>query len=490
MIETDHRLLVADDDEDLLRFLVKSLRKQGYVATGVSDGFQALEALHTVGPFLVMITDLLMPHIDGLELLRRSRAMDPNIEIIVISAADSIDLAITAMKDGGIYDYLKKPFENRQLTLAIERAIAHRRLVMERAQLQENAETERRRLLALVSSVSDAILVVAADGVIVVANPAARKMTGVEDIIGEQALLILPPRLVSLVNNWQAMGALNPVVLEIPWKGETVQMVSLTPIQDDQDNWQGWSLVMRDITPFKRLDELKTQALVDSANKFRRPLAEAMSALVELNVMTASDERVSNKVYKLTEAWKRIQSQSDEFLQMAHQESRRESQISEVDIRLILAKIEAELNAELYWQGRGRLLMSIHSELAHVQTDADMLYQLLKGLVKRAVLRSPLSGTIQIETRQIDGRVYIDITDEGPSVSDTGMLHMFDRSAVDSVTSDRSPAMELARAKALLDEAGGQLWVGGKSRRGSTVTVCLPVVARAVDKNGVREILK
>lgn len=488
MIDTNERLLVADDDENLLKFLVRSLKKQGYDVTSAADGFQALEELHGSSSFSVLVTDLLMPHMSGLELLRRTRAMDPYIEIIVITAADSVELAITAMKEGGVYDYLQKPLDSPgQLTMVVERAIAHRRLVLERADLQQKAETERRRLLALVSSVSDAILVVAADGEIVVANPAARKMIGADDVIGEPALQVLPPRLVGAVNNWKAMGGQNPAVLELPWKGDTIQMVSLTPIQDDQDNWQGWALVMRDITPFKRLDELKTLAMIDSANKFRRPLAEAMSALADLNVMAATDDRMLDNVYKLTEAWKRIQSYSDELVKMAHQEASQESQVSEVDIKATLVKIENELNTEMFWQGRSRLVMSISSDLAPLQTDADMLYQLLKGLVKRAALRTPLGGSIRVDAREINGRVYIDVSDEGPSVSDTGVLHMFDRSGFDPASSNRNPAVELTRAKALLDEVGGQLWIGGKTRRGSTVTICLPAVARLVDRKKVRE---
>ncbi len=379
MIETNERLLVADDDENLLRFLVRSLKKQDYDVTSAVDGFQALEELHSARPFSVLVTDLLMPHMSGLELLRRARAMDPYLEIIVMTATDSVELAITAMKDGGVYDYLQKPLDSPgQLTMVVERAIAHRRLVMERADLQQKAETERRRLLALVSSVSDAILVVAAAGEIIVANPAARKMVGTDSIIGEQALQVLPPRLVGAVNNWKAMGGQNPAVLEIPWKNDTIQMVSLTPIQDDQDNWQGWALVMRDITPFKRLDELKTLAMIDSANKFRRPLAEAMSALVELNVLAASDDRMGDNVYKLTEAWKRIQSYSDDLVRMAHQEASQESQVSEVDVKATLVRVENELNNEMFWQGRSRMVVSISSELTPLQTDADMLYQLLK----------------------------------------------------------------------------------------------------------------
>jgi len=490
------RLLVVDDDAGLLLFMRRSLEKQGYEVSSSSDGFQALEILQSSPPFSVLVTDLLMPHMSGLELLRRARALDENLQIIVITAADSVDLAITAMKDGGVYDYLKKPLESiSQLAMVVERAAVHRRLVMERALLQRQAEKEARRLQTLVSSIGEAILVAAADGVITAANPAALKMIGRGQVTGERALDVLPSRLVSIVNNWQTAGGHSPAVMEIPWIADTIQMVSLTPIQDQEDHWEGWALVMRDITPFKRLDELKTQAMNEAAGKIRRPLAEAMSALVELNRLALQDERfalqderLGTSLYKLSEAWKRIQGYIDELVRMTHQEASLESMVSEVDLNKSLGDVERELNTELYWQGRGKLTLQLNSQLPPIQTDGDMLHQLLLGLVKRAALRSPLGGNIRVDAREINGRVYIDVIDDGPAVTDTGMLHMFDHSALEPSLAGSGGGVELARARAQLEEVGGQLWVGGRSRRGSTVTLCLPAVAQQVRKRTDREL--
>jgi len=361
MSEGQERILVVDDDHSLLSFLARSLRKHGYDVTTANDGFQASEILAASSPFSILVTDLMMPKMSGLELIRRARALDENIEIIVITATDSVELAIVAMRDGKVHDYLQKPLASiDELTLVVDRAVNHRRLVMEKAALQEKAETDAHRLQALVSNVGEAILVVAGDGVIMVANPSARKLLGRDDLEGKRALDVLPHRLTGIVENWQAVGGHTSIIMEIPWPVDTVQMVSLTPVQEQNSSLQGWALVLRDITPFKRLDELKTQAMIEAASKIRRPLAEAMSALVDLTVLAAQDDRMSDSVFKLSETWKRIQTYGDELLKMARQESSAESVVAEVNLNQVMGEIEKDLNTEMYWQGKGNFAIDVY----------------------------------------------------------------------------------------------------------------------------------
>ncbi len=486
MIEGQERILVVDDDHSLLTFLSRSLRKHGYDVTTANDGFHASEVLAASPPFSVLVTDMMMPKMSGLELIRRARTLDENIEIIVITATDSVELAIVAMRDGRVHDYLQKPLASiDELTLVVDRAANHRRLVMERAALQEKAETEAHRLQALVSNVGEAILVVAGDGTIMVANPSARKLLTQDDLEGRRALDVLPHRLVSIVENWQAVGGKTPIIMEMPWPVDTVLMLSLTPVQEQNSSLQGWALVLRDITPFKRLDELKTQAMIEAASKIRRPLAEAMSALVDLNVLAAQDDRMADSVFKLSETWKRIQAYGDELLKMARQESSTESVVAEVDLNQVLGEIEKDLNTEMYWQGKGNFAIIKSNELPTIQTDLDMLSKLIKGVLKRAIVRSPLGGQIRVDAKEIDGKVYIDVSDEGAALTDTGVLRMFDKSIVDPAMGNAHPGSELAQAKAQLERVGGQLWVGGKTRRGSTITICIPAVAQPLERRPV-----
>jgi CheY-like chemotaxis protein len=481
------RILIVDDDQSLLALLTRTLARSGYEVVSATDGFQALEAIQAPPGFSVMLTDLYMPGMSGVELIQRAAEIDPAMEVIVITAADSLEAAIQVIRQGGVYDYLQKPLDSlSDLPRVIERAATHRRLVVERAALQLRAETETRHVQALLSAIGEVVLAASADGLITLANPAAVRVFNQPDLVGANAYQVLPFRLVEIIHSWMASGSSSPAVLEIPWVGDTVQMVSLTPLRGESQGLQGWALVMRDITPFKQLDELKAQATLDAISKIRRPLAEAMGLLVELNVLAIQEDRIAEKVYQLIDVWKRIQTYGDELVRMAQQQASHESRITEVNLQQTLADIEQALILEMYWQNRGSLSLKVNGSLPTIQTDAELLHKLLKGLVKRAALRNPLGGGIQVSARQQNGRVYIEVSDEGPSITDTGLLHMFDKSVLESALEGSTPGMELSRAQALLAEVGGQLWVGGETRRGSLITICLPTIAQWVDRKAGR----
>ena len=476
----NEKILVVDDDETLLHLLLKTLERAGYVVSGYSDGHQALEVLRSTPTYAVLVTDLMMPRMDGMELISQARELDAHLEIIVVTAAGSIDSAIAAMRDGGAYDYLLKPLESlNQIALVVERAIAHRRLLLERAALQEQMEAETRRLQALISNVGDAILSATADGILRVANPAAVRLMGTHQLVDYPAYAALPTELWEIIESWQAVGSESEAIFEIPWQDDAFLMVSLAPIGENHDQPQGWVMVLRDITLLKRLDELKSQALADSINKIRRPLAEAMGVLVDLNRLPIQDEQVSEQVYRLTEIWKKIQNWGDELLTLVHQDNLRLNQRSQVDVGLLFDDVQRAMQLEIGFQGAGRLCIEVDSPAPQIRTDRDLLYQVLKALVTRAKNRSAPSGEVRVDVHEFHGKVYIEVSDDGPPISMTGMLHVFDRS-VDIATQPSSSGLDLARAKLIVDKMGGKLWIGGRQARGSTITVSLTASGSSV----------
>jgi len=172
-------------------------------------------------------------------------------------------------------------------------------------------------------------------------------------------------------------------------------------------------------------------------------------------------------------------------LKMSRQESSAESVVAEVNLNQVMGDIEKDLNTEMYWQGKGNFAIIKSDDLPTIQTDQDMVSNLLKGVLKRAIVRSPLGGQIRVDAKEINGKVYIDVSDEGAALSDTGVLRMFDKSIVDPAMSNTHPGSELAQAKNQLEKVGGQLWVGGRTRRGSTITICIPAVAQPLERRPV-----
>src|SRR6185369_2155752 len=136
-MKKQQNVLVIDDEEQMLDSLRLNLQQTGYSVTTASSGAEGI-ALYDAGDFNLVLCDLQLPDIPGLEVLRRLKEKDPATEVIIISAYGSIENAVEATK-GGAFHFVEKPFEFDELQLLIDRAI-------ERQELIEESEGLRRTL--------------------------------------------------------------------------------------------------------------------------------------------------------------------------------------------------------------------------------------------------------------------------------------------------------------------------------------------------------
>lgn len=128
------RILIVDDDRDLCVVLEARLQRAGYEVAWCTEG---REALHRAAEetFDVVLTDLNMRGIDGIELAERLAASRPDVPVVVITAFGSLDTAVAAIR-AGAYDFITKPFEVEFLDLALSRAVQHRALREELVRLR------------------------------------------------------------------------------------------------------------------------------------------------------------------------------------------------------------------------------------------------------------------------------------------------------------------------------------------------------------------
>ena len=115
------RILVVDDEENIRLTLEECFTSIGYEVVTASDGEDALQKF-APGKFDCVISDLMMPSIDGIELLKRIRIQDSDVYFLMITGYPGIDSAVNAMKEGA-YDYLTKPFHMEDIQLKVEKAI-------------------------------------------------------------------------------------------------------------------------------------------------------------------------------------------------------------------------------------------------------------------------------------------------------------------------------------------------------------------------------
>lgn len=135
---SDVEILVIDDEEVALRNLSLVLRKEGYRVTAASSGKQALSCLDRQA-FALVLTDLKMPQIDGMQVLRRVKSLYPKTEVIMITGFSSIDSAIEALKSGA-YHYLTKPFKLAEVRKVVREAV-------EKVLLKEEVEVLQKQVL-------------------------------------------------------------------------------------------------------------------------------------------------------------------------------------------------------------------------------------------------------------------------------------------------------------------------------------------------------
>lgn len=147
------RILLIDDDVGLREVLSFALREQGHEVEAFPAGESGLRAVGSFRPD-VIITDLKMPGIDGMEVLRRVRSLDNALPVIMLTAFGSIEQAVEAMK-GGAWHYLTKPYNRDELRLAIDHALERRRLLLENKRLRDRLR-ERTQRIEIVQ-VSDAM---------------------------------------------------------------------------------------------------------------------------------------------------------------------------------------------------------------------------------------------------------------------------------------------------------------------------------------------
>jgi signal transduction histidine kinase len=129
------RILIVDDEAPQMKALCDTLRDQGYETTGFAAGEEALAAL-VPGRFDLLLSDLMMPGMDGIALLRKAHEADPGLIAIIMTGQGTIATAVEAMK-AGAFDYILKPFKLSVILPVLGRALAVRQLRLRNAELEQ-----------------------------------------------------------------------------------------------------------------------------------------------------------------------------------------------------------------------------------------------------------------------------------------------------------------------------------------------------------------
>lgn len=156
-------VLIVDDEPRLRQVLTHIMRRDGFSCVEAANGVEALEQLRRY-PFSLMLTDLRMPRLDGMDLLRHVRAHHPDIAVVMITAVPDVQAAVNCLSNGAM-DYLTKPFHLEEVRARVSQAMDRRRLILENREyqrrLRERVDAQASRLeqmfLAGVQALAEAL---------------------------------------------------------------------------------------------------------------------------------------------------------------------------------------------------------------------------------------------------------------------------------------------------------------------------------------------
>lgn len=133
-----YKVLIVEDDKKMNQGLVHIISKEGYIVESVDSGEKALEKIKDT-QFDLIISDLKLPGIDGMELLKATKKYDINILFVIITAYGTVDTAVSAMKEGA-EDYILKPFDMEELRLVVKKTMEKRELFLSNIRLQHQLQ--------------------------------------------------------------------------------------------------------------------------------------------------------------------------------------------------------------------------------------------------------------------------------------------------------------------------------------------------------------
>ena len=489
------RILVADDKPGMREGCREALVGQGYEVDVAADGLEAWEMTQRRA-YDLLVVDVKMPKLDGLELLGRARGLDPDVVCVVITGYATLELAVQATKLGA-YDFLAKPFTPRELLASTGKALEVRRLALETRRLREERDrsllaiaTEKSRLRTTINCIGDGVLVINREGQIALVNPAAQRLLapdgrpllgrayteaieveGLREIIA-QALVASGTASISYARE-----------LRLSEGGETTVAANAAPIVDDGLGSSGETLgcvaALYDITRVKELEKVREQFVRLVAHELRAPLAAISQSLdaVLIGAVAADPERQTQMLRRCQVRATELLDLIEDLLRVSAIEAGRVARkVEPVDLGATAAEVIELLSAQA--SGRGVEVRSrIPADLPLISADRADLVLVLTNLVGNAVKYNRDGGWIEVSAQASADGVSIEVADGGygiPEAQQAGLFKEFYRVRTRETARVTGTGLGLSIVKRLVEAHRGRVWVRSKHGEGSTFGFWLP----------------
>ncbi len=498
------RILLIDDEESIRRLLGIALRHKGFEVMTAEDGEKGIEMFRQETPHIVL-TDIKMPGIDGLEVLRQIKEVAPDTQVIVITGHGDMESAIEALKLEAS-DFINKPIRDEALMLAIKRA---REVLWMKQKLKEytsnleikikEATDELRKAhdfqKNLIQSSVDGIIGTDKDGNIIIFNRGAENLLGykAEDAIGKMNIdLTAPPGVAETIKkefSSKAYGGKNRLVnYETVFRsksGEDFPVRISGTIIFDEGKAVGLVFFFQDLREIKRLQkELIENERLSAVGQTVAGMAHYIKNILnglEGGIYMVNTGLEKDKQPLLTKGWGIVKGNvakiSDLVMDMLSYSKEREPDLQSCSPNDIAQEVY-DLVKEKARNSGVRMLKDLDASIDTCFLDPGGLHRCLLNLVTNAIDACTLDPekekdwAVTIKTQKETDGIRFDVADNGMGMTKDVQEKIFERFF--STKGSKGTGFGLLVTRKTIEEHGGRITFESEPAKGTTFSIHLP----------------
>ncbi len=477
-------LLLVGSDKDFCQFLEKRLKDMSYIVHTATCGKDAMTVFRDINPMVVLM-DLMLPDIDGLDLLKQMKGEIPDTEVIIVTGHGNMELAVKSFQYDAT-DFITKPLKRNALEQALERAA---KKIFLRRRLQERADNKALREIVVNELVNEDVLVIGADYRIMDINAPMLSKLGVsrETVIGRYCYEITHhldrpcsgeehPCPLEQSFNTQKPSQTTHIHLDNQ-KREIYYAISCYPILEN-DRVTGAIELSRDIT--HEIDDQKNllqQSKLASIGRLAAGVAHEinnpLTTILTTAMLLQEDIEPENPIYKelgiIASETLRCRKIVTALLDFAKQSK---PQKKEYDLRELIGEVVLLTRKQAAF--KDVLVESVCTvDMEPMQMDKSLLQQALINLVLNAIESTDSGGKVTVSAK-IDhdtGKAEIQVQDTGKGIPQEELEKIFDPFYT---TKESGTGLGLAITSGIIAQHSGTITVESQLGQGSTFIIQLP----------------
>lgn len=489
-------VLIVDDEPRIRDGLQRVLIPMGYRVVATGRGKDALDLL-AVEDVAIVVLDLQLPDINGMEVLRTICRHYPHMVVIIITGFGSVQTAAEAMRNGA-YDLLPKPFEPDQLRIAINRAREKmlleqeaRRLQQEQLQTLADLSLEKSRISTILKALPIGVMVTNAQAEAVLLNPAFKRYMDLPEGMAEgEALDVYIKddalrRLVMEFSQGCHIGPDDSPTYEFSIGQDKFLFARGRPVLGDNDQCLGAVVTIVDITAMKVLDRLKREFVAKVSHELRSPLStihEQLAVVLSdlVGQVSPADEHLLSRAKEKTQG---LIALIGDLLDLSRIESGAFSETPKfVHMDELLENIIGFLGTRAAAKHQSITFHRPPGVLPPIKADPLALESIFGNLITNAINYTPNEGRIEIDLQVNETCLQVRVRDNGYGIEVRHQEKIFERFYRVKNEHTRyvtGTGLGLPIAKGLVEALDGRIGVQSRPDEGSTFTVDLPLAPHA-----------